>query len=275
MPTGSTRVAAVIGNPVRHSLSPVILGAAFEANGLDWTYVAFEVRAGDGPAALDAMRALGIAGLSVTMPHKADVARHVDVLTPTAAALGAVNCVSWDGDRLVGDNTDGPGLIRSLGADHGVDLSGRSVGIVGAGGAARAIIAAVGAAGVARVVAVNRSRTAAVAAVALAPSVATVGEPGDLSSCDVVINATPVGMGTDPALAVPRQYLRAGQVVVDIVYHPLRTPLLAAAEEAGATCIDGLGMLIGQAALAFETWTATAAPVAAMRAAAVASLASH
>jgi len=273
MPTGSTRVVAVIGDPVRHSLSPVILGAAFEAAGLDWACVAFEVAAGHGIGALEAMRTLGLAGLSVTMPHKVDAARGVDVLTPSAARLGAVNCVSWEGARLVGNNTDGSGLVRALEADPGIELSGMSVGVVGAGGAARSIISAVGESGAERVVVVNRSRPAAEAAVELAPAVARLGGLADLAGCDVVINATPVGMGSDAAMAIPREVLRAGQIVVDIVYHPLDTPLLGAAREVGATAVNGLGMLIGQAELAFETWTGLGAPTDSMRAAATVALA--
>src|SRR5689334_997425 len=107
-PSGTTALAAVIGDPVRHSRSPAIHNAAFRALGLDWTYVAFEVRPGEAARAIDAMRALDIRGLSVTMPHKEAVAGLVDELTDDARLLGAVNCVRWEGDALVGDNTDGP-----------------------------------------------------------------------------------------------------------------------------------------------------------------------
>ncbi|HKY68817.1 MAG TPA: hypothetical protein VJM49_20685, partial [Acidimicrobiales bacterium] len=123
--TGATRVVAVIGSPVRHSLSPALLNAAFAAADLDWVYAAFEVREGAGPAAVAAMRTLGLGGLSVTMPHKAAAHDAVDARTPVAAALGAVNCVFWDGDRLAGDNTDGPGLIDALALDPGIAVAGR------------------------------------------------------------------------------------------------------------------------------------------------------
>ena len=114
-PTGRTRLAAVIGAPVRHSLSPVLHNAAFAALGLDWVYVALEVEAGRGAAALDGMRALGLGGLSVTMPHKTDVADACDELSADAAALRSVNCVTPMGDgRLRGDSTDGDGFVRSL-----------------------------------------------------------------------------------------------------------------------------------------------------------------
>src|SRR5437870_2109117 len=133
---GGTHVAAVIGSPVRHSLSPVIHNAAFAALDLDWAYVAFEVEAGAGARAVDAMRVLGLRGLSVTMPHKADVAGAVDRLTRTAEALGAVNTVAW-GPRLtlVGDNTDGPGFIDAVRVDEGFDPVGRRALVRGAAAA--------------------------------------------------------------------------------------------------------------------------------------------
>ncbi|MEZ5408763.1 MAG: hypothetical protein R2761_12110 [Acidimicrobiales bacterium] len=123
-PTGSTRLAAVIGDPVRHSLSPTIHNAAFAALGLDWVYVALPVAAGRGGEAVAAMRVLGIDGLSVTMPHKAAVAAAVDRRTAVAERLGVVNCVFTDGDELVGDSTDGDGFVRSLAHDNGLSLTG-------------------------------------------------------------------------------------------------------------------------------------------------------
>ncbi|HEY1116890.1 MAG TPA: hypothetical protein VGE43_04250 [Acidimicrobiales bacterium] len=131
-PTGSTHLAGVIGWPVRHSRSPAIHNAAYRALGLDWVYVALPVPPGEVPAALGGMRALGIEGLSVTLPHKAAVAAEVDVLAADAAALGAVNSVRRDGDRLVGDNTDGGGFVDSL-LDAGVDPAGRRCVVLGAG----------------------------------------------------------------------------------------------------------------------------------------------
>ena len=269
-PTGATRLAAVIGDPVRHSLSPVIHNAAFAAAGLDWTYVAFEVAAGKGADALGAMATLGIEGLSVTMPHKEAVAAAVDELTPVAAALGACNCVFRRGDRLVGHSTDGDGFVRSLAVDDGVDLAGRRVMVVGTGGAARSIIEAAGRAGAAEVVVVSRSAPSP-AVVGLAPA-ARAGLVEEATDMDIVINATPIGMtgGPDPSgVPVPPHAVAGGQLAVDIVYQPRLTPWLAAAAERGAAVVNGVGMLVHQAAIAFEHWTGTAAPLDAMRSAAV------
>jgi shikimate dehydrogenase len=257
----------VIGAPVRHSLSPAIHNAAFAACGLDWTFVAFEVPEGGGPDAVAAMRALRLGGLSVTMPHKGAVAAAVDECTPVAARLGAVNAVVPRPDgALVGHNTDGAGFVAALRAD-GVEPCGVHTVVLGAGGAARAVVAALAEAGAASVVVVNRTRHRAMAAAALAGAAGRVGDAAEVASADLVVNATSVGMGRadvpiDPAL------LRPGQVVADIVVHPVDTALLRAARAAGATTVDGLGMLVHQAALAFGLWTGREAPVAVMRAAA-------
>lgn len=265
-PEGTTRVAAVIGHPVRHSLSPVLFNAAFLAADLDWTYVALEVRDGDGEAAVSAVRTLGLAGLNVTMPHKQAAARACDHLTPLASSLGAVNCVWLDDGDLVGDSTDGPGLVSSLEA-AGHPAPGRRCAVVGAGGAARAIVASLAGAGASEVLVVARRPEAATAAAALAGPVGRPGGAAELGACDIVCNATSVGMaGAGAAGEVPfdPSVLHEGQVVVDIVYHPLDTPLLAAARSAGAHTVDGLGMLVHQAAAAFLRWTGHPAPVDAM-----------
>jgi shikimate dehydrogenase len=272
-PAGTTRVAAVIGDPVRHSLSPVIHNAAFEATGLDWVFVAFEVPVGAGAGAVGAMRTLGLAGLAVTMPHKSDVARAVDRLTPVAARLGAVNTVAWAGRELVGDSTDGPGFLDALRVDEGFDPAGRRCLVVGAGGAARAVILALAEAGAAEIVVANRTRSRAELAVAVAPDVARLGSPDAAAEADLVVNATPLGMGGDESLPVDPARLGPGQVVVDLVYHPLVTPLLSAARARGAVAVGGLGMLVHQAAHQFRRWTGEDPPLGAMSAAALAALA--
>lgn len=274
--SAATRVAGVIGDPVRHSLSPVIHNAAFRALDLDWAYLAFPVPTGAGAAAVAAMRALGLDGLNVTMPHKADVLPALDQLSPTAAALGAVNTIHRLGDELHGASTDGIGFVDALRYDEGFDPAGRRAVVFGAGGAARAVVLALAEAGVADVAVVNRTASRAHAAVALAPDVARTGSEDDVDGADLVVNATPVGMaGTSQAEAMlldPRG-LRAGQVVADLVYHPIRTPLLVAARERGAVAVTGLGTLIHQAAHAFRLWTGEDPPLEVMSAAALGALA--
>jgi shikimate dehydrogenase len=252
--SATTRVAALIGSPVRHSLSPALHNAGFAAAGVDWVYTAFEVAPGEAGAALDAMRVLGFGGISVTMPHKEAVAALVDELDPAAAALRSVNTVVPIGDgRLKGYSTDGPGFIASLSA-QGVDVEGRRACVFGAGGAARAIIDALARAGAKSITVINRSEDRAHAAAALAGAIGAVGDVTDVGCSDIVINATSVGMGTAD-LPCEAAHLHADLVVADIVYHPRRTAFLAAAERLGARTVEGLGMLVHQAVLQQELWT--------------------
>lgn len=274
MITGATRVAGIIGEPVRHSLSPALHNAGFQSLGLDIVYAAFEVPEGGASGALQAMRALGLVGLSVTMPHKQAVAAAVDVLDPAAAALRSVNTVVAQPDgRLLGCSTDGAGFVASLAA-AGVRVDGASVCVLGAGGAARAVVDALGRAGAAAVVVVNRSAARAAEAAALAAGRGSVGDESHVSAADLVVNCTSVGMGTDE-LPVAASSLRAGQVVADIVYHPRRTALLRAAADAGARTVEGLGMLVHQAVLQQELWTGRTPSIEAMRAAAERELAAR
>jgi shikimate dehydrogenase len=269
-------LAALIGSPVAHSLSPVIHRAAFDAAGVDWSYVAFDVAPGRAADAIAAMRVLGIAGLSVTMPHKRHVAEAVDRLEPAAQALQSVNTVSWDGDLLVGSSTDGAGFVASL-SEAGVDVAGARVVVIGAGGAGRAVIDAVGRAGSGDIAVLNRTRDHAERAATLA-AVASVGDPSSVTRADIVVNATSVGMGASAASADPAHFpcdphlLRADQVVVDLVYHPLCTAWMTAAASVGARTIDGLGMLVHQAALQQQRWLGSSPDPAVMRAAALAHL---
>jgi shikimate dehydrogenase len=266
-------VVGVIGDPVGHSLSPAIHNAAFAACGLDWVYVAFPVPRGRGGAAVAAARDLGLAGLNVTMPHKADVAAACDELTPDAGALASVNTVVIRPDgSTVGHSTDGDGFLAALAGD-GIEVAGRRVLVLGAGGAARAVVLALGRAGAAVTVAARRA-DAAEAAAGVAPGARAVllaGTAGAGDDFDVVVNATPLGMGGElPPLDPGR--LGPGQCVVDLVYHPAETPLLSGARARGAHTQNGLSMLVHQAALSFTLWTGVEAPVAAMEAAARAAL---
>ena len=267
MITGTTKLAAVIGSPVRHSLSPVIHNAAFSAGALDWIYTAFEVAPGKAAEALAAMRVLGISGLSVTMPHKDDVAAAVDVLDPAATALRTANTVVLQDDgRLAGYSTDGAGFVASL-REAGVESSGMTVAVLGAGGAARSVIDALARVGVDQIVVINRSAARAEAAAQLSAGRGRVGDVADIAHVDLVVNATSVGMGSDEA-PFDLALLRSTQVVADLVYHPIETALLRAARRCGATAVDGLGMLVHQAVLQQQLWTGVSPDPAAMRAAA-------
>ena len=264
---GSTRVAGIIGDPVTHSRSPAIHNAAFRAVGLDWVYVAFPVAIGAGEEAVRAGRVLGLAGLNVTMPHKAAAASACDELSDRAATLGVANTIVYRPDGTVaGDVTDGEGFVRAL-AEQGVDTAGRRVLVIGAGGAARAITLALADAGAGVTVSARRADAALEVAtlvntatgrdVAVASFTAL---DASVGGADVVVNATPLGMNGEPPPFDP-SFLGPTTFVADTVYHPEETPLLAAARAHDAPCINGLGMLVHQAALAFEAWTGIQAPL--------------
>lgn len=273
--TGRTAIAGVIGHPVTHSLSPVIHNAGFASLGVDWVYIALDLAPNRAQDGLGGMRALGIRGLSVTMPHKTDMARLVDDISPEARRLQSVNTLALGADgRITGYSTDGDGLVSSL-QTAGITLEGRSVVLLGAGGAARSVIDALIRHGCARIDIINRTYDAARSAGDLAPSqcfaVAADDRDGVVAAMgrgDLIINATSVGMGQladDPAMSpVDPALLTSPHVVVDLVYHPRQTALLRVAAEAGCTTVDGLGMLIHQAALQQRIWTGELPDVAAM-----------
>jgi shikimate dehydrogenase len=277
-----TGLCGVIGHPVGHSLSPHLHNAAFEAAGLNYVYLAFDV-VDVGPF-LGGMRAApSFRGLSVTIPHKLAVIPYLDSLDPLAAKIGSVNTVTNDGGKLIGSTTDGLGALRAF-EQKGVDLAGRRVLFLGSGGAVRAVAftlaerchpAAITILG--RTETKVRRLTEDLRAVTRAP-VAPGNLPDDLAKAmsehEIVIQGTPVGMGKeqDGSSGVPREIIRSEHVVFDMVYRPHRTQLLADAEAAGAQVIYGIEMLIQQAALQFERWVGVAAPIGAMRAAARAQL---
>ncbi len=279
-PSAATVLAGVIGDPVEHSLSPVLHNAAMVELGLDWAYVAFPVPAGHGARAVAAMLDLGLAGLSVTMPHKAAAATACSRLTVVAERLGVVNTVTNLSGQLVGDSTDGAGFVESL-ADQGWVPEGKKCLVLGAGGAARAVVLALAEAGASRVIVAARQVEQAAAAAAFAGGRGAPGQVRDAEQADLVVNATPVGMvgtgrlSTSAEAAPPLPLglspdrLGPGQMVADLIYAPATTPLLAAARARGADTCNGLGMLIHQAARQLRIWTGREAPVEVMSAAAL------
>jgi shikimate dehydrogenase len=274
--TARTKVAGVIGSPVRHSLSPIIHNAAFAAHGDDWTYCAFEVDPLHAAAAVDAMRMLGIAGLSVTMPHKEMVIPSLDVVDASATLVRAVNTVvRTDDGRLVGHNTDGVGCVDALTA-AGADLS--CVAVVGAGATARAVIAALAAAD-AQVCVANRTAPRLAVAVAVGNAVRAGStkaiEISQVGECQTVVNATPLGMAGIAVDESPfdTSRLTSRHCVLDAVYHPLETRLVREARSRGARVVDGLDMLCAQAARQQRLWLGRLPDVALMRRAALAELA--
>jgi shikimate dehydrogenase len=272
---GATRLVGVIGWPIRHSLSPAIHNAAFSALGLDWVYVALPVAPNDVVGALLGLRALGFAGANVTMPHKSEIARLVDERSEDAARLDAVNTVVIGEQTISGHNTDAPGFARFLRDDAGFDPAGKTALLYGAGGAARACALALARASLGRLVVAVRDPDKTLglreAIQDLPTELVTVRfEDAPHQAADLVVNATPLGGGGEE---LPLPLLGRETVVVDLLYEPAVTPLQTVAREAGAAVFGGLGLLLHQAALSFELWTARVAPLDVMSAAALAALA--
>ena len=265
----------IIGDPVSHSRSPAIHNAAFRALGLDMVYVPLPVRAGDLGAAVQGLRALGMRGASVTVPHKGGVVPLVDWLDADARTAEAVNTIVLDGGQLRGYNTDITGVRDAVLDAAAEPLEGSSALVFGAGGAARAVAVALARLGMDLTI-VNRTaaraaRLAELVAMAapdarcrrLAPDAVT---PADMAAQRLIVNATSLGM--DGASKVPpwmADNVSAGQIVFDLVYTETETDLIVRALERDAIVIDGLAMLVRQAAVAFELWTGRPAPLKVMQ----------
>lgn len=270
-----TGLCGVIGHPVGHSLSPHLHNAAFEAAGLNFVYLAFDI-VDVGPFLAGMRVAPSFRGLSVTIPHKLAVIPHLDSLDPLAARIGSVNTITNDNGKLTGTTTDGLGAVRAFDQKR-VDLAGRKVLFLGSGGAVRSVAFTVASRCMPSAITIlGRTESKVVKLAAdLQASTLTKIRSGDLSrdvaqamaEHDVVIQGTPVGMGTEHAgvSCVPCETLTSEHIVFDMVYRPHRTRLIADAEAAGATVIYGIEMLLHQAALQFEYWTGQAASLSAMR----------
>lgn len=267
-----TVLFGVIGDPIRHSKSPIMLNRAFRERGINGAYAAFHVTPDKLEQAIAGVRGLGFRGLNVTIPHKVEVMAYLDEVSEGARAAGAVNTIVNDGGRLIGYNTDGIGYVRSLKEEAEPDLSGKTIVVLGAGGAARGILWALAQERPAAILVANRTETkAAELAASFSPDYRISAIPwGGLreacSSADVVINTTSVGMSPNIGeLPLDPSWLKAGSVASDLIYNPLKTAFLEQAERLGCRVHGGLGMFIYQGAYAFEYWTGESAPVEAMR----------
>ncbi|HUT17181.1 MAG TPA: shikimate dehydrogenase [Acidobacteriota bacterium] len=281
--SGKTRVCAVIGDPIEHSLSPTIHNAAFGHLKLDFVFLVFRVKAADLENAVRGMRGLGIHGLNVTMPHKSTVIDYLDEIDPTVQFLGSANTILNKDGKLSGFNTDGVGALKAL-RENGVALSEKKVLLLGAGGAAKAIAFAL-AKEVGELAILNRAAEKAnelaemlgrmfnkkvVGGALSSDSIAK-----NLQDSDILINATSVGMkpNLSQSLVAP-QWVKSDLAVMDIVYNPVETKLAKDAKAAGAKVISGVEMLIYQGAASFEIWTGCSAPIEVMRRAALNKLSS-
>ncbi|WP_424943551.1 shikimate dehydrogenase [Aliiroseovarius crassostreae] len=256
-------LAGVIGDPIEHSLSPRLHGHWLRTMGLPGHYVPLRVAVGDLEEVIRTLPKAGFVGCNVTIPHKEDVLKLADLVTDRAALMGAANTLIFREDgKIHADNTDGYGFIENLrqGAPDWDPKSGPAA-ILGAGGASRAVIASLLEVGVPEIFLANRTRTRADALrteFGTRINVVEWVQAGNMiDEAKTVVNTTSLGMVGKPELRVPLDGLKPGQVVTDIVYTPLKTPLLEAAEAAGCQVVDGLGMLLHQAVPGFERWFGT------------------
>lgn len=265
-------MVGLFGRPVGHSLSPVMHNTAFEQNQLPYAYAAFQVDDHQIKEAVEAIRALGMRGVNVTIPHKVAVIPYLDKIDPLAERIGAVNTIVNEDGTLIGYNTDGTGYVRSLLEETGINLTEQVVTLLGAGGAARAVACTLVERGVKEIRIVNRSQERAeLLAMALGSQIPVrvysfaQAEQAILDST-LLINTTSIGMYPHiHEMPVDKECLRPDLIVSDLIYNPLETKLLQHAKAIGATYHSGVGMFINQGALAYELWTGEAAPTDKMR----------
>ncbi|UCD08684.1 MAG: shikimate dehydrogenase [Dehalococcoidales bacterium] len=264
--SGKTKVCALIGDPIEHTMSPAMHNAAFNELGLDCVYVAFGVKPDELAGAINGMKSLGMPGWNVTIPHKVNVIPLLDKLDPLAEKIGAVNTVVNENGILTGHNTDATGFLQAM-LEKGVEPKGKNIAIMGAGGAARAVSFILADRGAYPVI-LNRieeldwaENLAAMISKEFEIDVPamelTKGNLGNvLDKAEILVNATSVGMSpNDNVSPAPAELLKADLTVYDVIYNPIKTKLLKDAEAAGATIIGGIDMLVWQGIMAFEKWT--------------------
>ncbi len=282
---GDTRVVGVFGWPVEHSLSPAMHNAAFNALGLPYLYIPFPVRPEDIGPAIRSLNVLGVIGVNLTIPHKESVLPFLDSVTTEAKNVGAVNTVHCVDGKLLGDNTDGRGFIKPL-EELGFESAGKRVLVLGAGGAARSVVFRLATEG-AHVTITNRTRERAekLAADVIktginSDSIAVVDAEDNPSlyeaarNSNLIVHTTRIGMypENDAMPSIEIDALHSDMIVYDLIYNPIKTKLLKAAEMKGCRTISGVKMLVTQGAAAFERWTGIWPPVDIMETAVVQSL---
>ena len=276
MISGKTIVCGIIGDPIEHSMSPVMHNAAFQALGLDYAYVPFKVKSLELRKAIEGIRGLNIRGVNVTVPHKIAVMQFLDRVEPLAEKIGAINTIVNDAGILTGYNTDAAGFLQVL-HERSIELAGKRVLLLGAGGAAHSIGNVLAAEKV-KLIVLNRMQKIATlkdfarrlaqfyGADVKVEELTNENLKKAITDVDIMVNATSLGMSPDnDQTPVPAELLHANLTVFDIIYNPLPTRLLREAKAAGARTIDGLEMLVQQGAVSFEKWTGIKAPIDIMR----------
>ena len=270
--TGKTKIAALIGNPVSHSISPQLHNTLSSLMGIDLAYVPFRVEKRELEAAVNGLKALNAAGFNVTIPFKHDVMQYIDEISEDALLYGAVNTVDIRDGRLYGYNTDADGFSRSFKEEAGCGFEGKRVVIIGAGGASRSIAAKIAGESPKKVYIANRTASTAFEIAGairkkidcdIEPcSLEYIAELGIVEKSDIIINTTSVGMHPDADMSPIDESVAfsSGQIVYDIIYNPPKTAFLKRAEKFGCKTVNGFGMLFYQGVYAFEIWTGAKVP---------------
>ncbi len=271
---GTTKVVGVFGYPVKHSASPAMHNAAFQALGLDYLYLPFKVRPERLGEAAQALVSLNIVGVNITIPHKETVRPYLQEISREAELIGAVNTIVVRDERLIGYNTDGQGFIASLREDGGETVKGKTLLVLGAGGAARAVVTQAALEGAREILVTDKLEEKAEKVVHDLKKNIPFGQTqaiprqeikSQLRKADFLINATPVGMHPQDPLIIDPNWLHPSLLVFDLVYNLGETKLIKAARGKKCRVVGGLGMLVHQGALSFQLWTGKEAPIGVMR----------
>ncbi|MGB9891708.1 shikimate dehydrogenase [Thermodesulfovibrio yellowstonii] len=265
MITGKTKIIGIFGDPIEHTLSPLIHNEAFSYLGLDYCYVAFNVKRDKLKEAIEAIKALNIKGVNITVPHKETVIQYIDELSDEAKNIGAVNTILNNEEILKGFNTDVNGFILSL-KDKGISIKNKNFLILGAGGAAKAIVYGILKEG-GKVYIYNRTPSKALAIKEKFKKFGFIEivemDKSVTEKIDVIVNATSLGLKKDDPMPLNPELIKPEHVYCDIVYP--ETPLMREAERIGCKVVGGIGMLLWQAAFAFKIWTEVEAPIEIMK----------
>jgi len=274
--SGKSRIYGLLGDPVAHSLSPLMHNVAFNQRNIDAVYVPFHVSPGELSAAVDGLRALNVAGVNVTIPHKEAILPFLNEVDSAARLIGAVNTVVNDDGRLVGYNTDSSGFLRSICHELNFQPDDKCVVLLGAGGACRAAVVALAGAGVGQIVIVNRSLERAEKLVQsfsprfpnvdfLAYDYSDKDYLSALSHADLIVNTTSVGLHGEEISFLPLEHIKGSALIYDMIYSATETPFIKSVQTAGWLCADGLGMLAAQGEDAFFLWTGVRLPAGYMK----------
>lgn len=268
MVTSKTKIYGLLGYPVKHSLSPLIHNAAFKTKGIDACYLCFETKPEDIKQAIDGIRALNIQGVNLTIPHKEIAVPYLDEIDKDAEIIGAINTIVRRKNRLIGYNTDAEGFIKALKKDLKLDLKRKSVFLFGAGGAGKAVAISLAKYGAKQIFVVEKNKKKAKSLLESIKrnfphtqiELTHSHNQEAIKKAHLLVNATPIGMNPNDNLIVNPVYFSSRLNIFDIVYNTAETKLLRVARKKGLKAINGLGMLIYQAALSFELWTGEQAP---------------